>query len=692
MDLSIVIVTHNSVSPVKKCLESIREFRPSCEYETIVIDNASKDGSTDLIKAGFADVRLVENERNTGYSAGVNQGIKLSKGRHILILNPDIVVREGSIDTLVEFAEKTPEAGIVGAKLIYPDGRLQYSCRRFYTFAAMLFRRTLLGRIFPRARPLRRHLMMDYDHEETKVVDWIIGACMLVRREAIEKVGRMDERFFLYFEDIDWCYRMRNHGWNVYYTPESVMIHSYERSSAGSMLSRPFLIHVLSMLRYYEKWNRIFYFARRHRGAIKSSVFVLLDIAAVNVSFLAAYYARDMLQPFFINKLYPLDWYRYFILFYNLIFFLTFLFGGMYRLRRETDWSEELLRIAKSAVMVLAILMASTYLTRIRIYSRAVLIGQTFISIVTVFGIRRFLRYIHAQLVRGRFDLKRILFVGRGTEVEEISLRISNNPSLGIDVVGYVDTDPGSLGSIEDIPALVDKFKVQEVIVLPSYQDEGRLIPFMMQSRDKMIQVRLVSPLARLLGRRVIVDEMAGDHMFSIDEGVMFLFRRTIKRIIDIIVALVMFPPVSLLSFICFVYGRSTGRLSFSNEARRGRWEQKISWPRISANSGREAPDVVKVRLWIYLLIGRLSLVGPPPPYISSRIDEYGTGARLVRPGITGRWRVIHHEGWRSAEEEEVLALMGRSITGELLILAQSIIVILTGEYPDWFFDERGNR
>ncbi len=363
MDLSIVIVTHNSSSPVEKCLRSLEEHPPSYEHEVVIVDNASSDGTPGLIRESFPWVRLIANADNRGYSKGVNQAFRESSGRYVLVLNPDIIVREDSIDALVRFMDSNPGAGVAGSKLVFPDGSVQPSCRSFYTLKALFLRRTFLGKVFPRARALREHLLTDYDHEEARKVDWIIGACMIVRREAAEEVGLMDERFFLYFEDTDWCYRMGQHGREVWYVPDSVMVHLYERSSASSMLSRPFLIHMLSLLRYYEKWNAIFYFFRRHRGIIKSLLFVASDLVAINLSFLAAYYLRDSLQPLFTKDLYPIGWYSIFIIFSNFLFLLTFVSTGLYRIRRGTDLSEEFSAVVRAVLIVFAVLLTASYLT-----------------------------------------------------------------------------------------------------------------------------------------------------------------------------------------------------------------------------------------------------------------------------------------------------------------------------------------
>ena len=206
MELSIVIVTYNSRDPVASCLESLERHPPSVSFETIVVDNASSDGTAQFIRSRFPRIAVIGNETNRGYSKGVNQGARAASGRYVLVLNPDIMVEDGSIDRLVEFMDAHPRAGIAGARLLWPDGRVQPSCRAFYTIRALLLRRTFLGRLFPRAAALREHLMADFDHLAARRVDWVIGACMIARREAFEAVGPMDERFFLYFEDTDWCY------------------------------------------------------------------------------------------------------------------------------------------------------------------------------------------------------------------------------------------------------------------------------------------------------------------------------------------------------------------------------------------------------------------------------------------------------------------------------------------------------
>ncbi|MBN1163423.1 MAG: glycosyltransferase [Candidatus Krumholzibacteriota bacterium] len=684
MDLSIIIVTHNSLTPIEKCLGSLQSHPPSCSHEVIIVDNASGDGTPRLIARKFGEFTLECNRENRGYSKGVNQGIGSSSGKKVLIINPDIEVREGSIDRLIEFMDEHPRVGIAGAKLLYPDGRLQYSCRSFYTIKTLILRRTILGKLFPRARALRKHLLMDYDHEQARRVDWVLGACMMVRREAIEQVGPMDERFFLYFEDTDWCFRMNQHGWDVFYVPRAEMVHLYERSSAASMLKKPFLLHLLSLLRYYEKWDRVFYFFRRRRGMLKGLVFFLADLVAMNLSFLAAYYLRAFLQPWFTFGLYPLSWYQYFIFFYHLVFILTFIFAGLYRIRRETTSAQEFAQVTRALMTVFAILLVSTYLTRYRIFSRAVLSGHAVFSVLAVFSFRYLIRRVHQLLVRSNFDLKRVVLSGNEEEIRGFSSVVAESPRAGIDIVGMIGDQPDALGSWDQFPALVEKFKIQELIILPSSLRDKPVTDYLTGLDKRMIDVRIVSPLARFMPSGVRVEELNGTYMFSIDRGTRQLLTRGIARMTDIMVALCLLPLSAVLTAICRVGGRLFGGVRFFREERFAGGGGKVNWPRGQKKSGREIPDIFKVELYLYLLSGRLGLVGPPP-LLPSWLEPEACIPGSYRPGITGKWRVASYRNWRHALEGEILEYGERSVSDYLFILLRSVKACLSGGFPQWF-------
>lgn len=230
MDLSIIILNYKTRGLVKQCIRNVKGSVNNLDYEIIVIDNGSNDDCGQMVKENFPEIKFIQLPKNIGFAAGNNIGIKEARGEYIMLLNPDVTVLNDSINKMVEFMKTHPDVGLCGPKLINPNGTCQISCRTFQTPKLILYRRTPFGN-FPTARKeLRKHLMLDFDHQTNREVDWVMGACMLVRKSALDKVGLLDERFFFYVEDMDWCRRFWENGFKVYYLAETEMVHLYERA------------------------------------------------------------------------------------------------------------------------------------------------------------------------------------------------------------------------------------------------------------------------------------------------------------------------------------------------------------------------------------------------------------------------------------------------------------------------------
>ncbi len=267
MDLSICIVSWNTRDLLRRCIESIGDTIDGLDHEIIVIDNASSDDSAQLIAREFPGVHLIQNSDNRGFARANNQGIAVSRGRHVLLLNSDAVLLPGAAREMVEFLDAHPKVGIVGARLLNADGSFQAS---FADFPSLLGE-TLL------ATGLARHVFSpvypSYSEERSgqeRSVDWIFGACMMVRRAAIELVGPLDEDYFMYTEETDWCYRMRQGGWAVYYLPTARVKHwSGQSSNTAPIRKRSQL--------YRSKWL----FLRKRRGTLRAGAFaVTLRVAS----------------------------------------------------------------------------------------------------------------------------------------------------------------------------------------------------------------------------------------------------------------------------------------------------------------------------------------------------------------------------------------------------------------------------
>jgi N-acetylglucosaminyl-diphospho-decaprenol L-rhamnosyltransferase len=233
MDLSVVIVNWNVQELLAACLASVYASLEDTgiAFEVVVVDNASDDGSAAMVRERFPQARLLANADNRGYAGGSNEGLALTTGRHVLVLNPDTVVRGNALGALVRFMDETPAAGMAGPRLVYPDGRFQHSAFGFPTLAQLLLDFFPLHARLLESRLNGRYPRSWYAAGRPFPVDHPLGACMMVRREALERVGGMDESYFMYCEELDWAMRLKRAGWGVYCVPAAELVHHAGQST-----------------------------------------------------------------------------------------------------------------------------------------------------------------------------------------------------------------------------------------------------------------------------------------------------------------------------------------------------------------------------------------------------------------------------------------------------------------------------
>ncbi len=255
-DLSVLIVNYNGGSMLSDCLRSVRDTVSESSLEIIVVDNCSTDGSMDEARREFPEVTYIQNDHNNWFTGATNQAIRASRGNYLLCLNPDTVCHEGALDSMVAFLRDHPSAGVVGPMLLNGDGSLQPSCRKFLKSRYLLLKHLLPWRILPNS--WKRRVVLEYwDHRDTIRSDWIIGACLLARRSAVEEVGLKDEGFPMFHEETDWCYRMLQEGWETWY------LHTARVTHFGSQSAMEFWGDEL-ILEFYKGKHR---FIRKHFGA-----------------------------------------------------------------------------------------------------------------------------------------------------------------------------------------------------------------------------------------------------------------------------------------------------------------------------------------------------------------------------------------------------------------------------------------
>ena len=252
--VSVLVVNFHAYEELDRCLASLAGD-PQFDGEVVVVDHESRAASIESLRSRHPDVRFFPTDRNPGFASGVNAAARHAAGRYLLLLNPDATVQPGAALALREYLETHPDVGIVGARVLDPDGRVQRSARRFPTPLTGLFGRTsLMTRLWPGNPLSRRDLPADEQTDGPLAVDWVAGSCLMVRREAFDRVRGFDEAFFLYWEDADFCLRVRDAGWRTVYCPAATVTHGVGASSrhAGTRSIRAF--HE-SAVRYFEKHN-----------------------------------------------------------------------------------------------------------------------------------------------------------------------------------------------------------------------------------------------------------------------------------------------------------------------------------------------------------------------------------------------------------------------------------------------------
>jgi GT2 family glycosyltransferase len=254
MDLSILIVNYKTKKLTLECLNSIYDTNSDYKFEIIVIDNASNDGSVQAFENQFPTVKIISNNENVGFAKANNQGIKAAAGRYILLLNSDTVIGTHTIHTMIHFMDNNLKIGASGCKVILPDGSLDKACKRgFPTPSASFYYAFGFSKLFPKNPRFNQYQLGYLNPDQEYPIDCLVGAFMLVRRETIDQVGLLDEEFFMYGEDIDWCYRIKEAGWGIYYYPRTTITH-YKGASSRK---KPFKI-------IYEFHRAMFLFHRKH--------------------------------------------------------------------------------------------------------------------------------------------------------------------------------------------------------------------------------------------------------------------------------------------------------------------------------------------------------------------------------------------------------------------------------------------
>jgi hypothetical protein len=699
-DVSVIIVSYNVRDFLQQCLHSLEKAGEGLSMEIIVVDNASGDGSAEMVRRRFPGVRLIANRDNRGFSRANNQAMRIAAGRYLLLINPDTLAREDTITALLAFMEAHPRAGAAGCKILNPDGTLQLSCRRSFPTPWVALSKIMgLSRLFPGNRLFGRYNLTYLDPDRTAQVDALSGSFMFLRRQALEQVGLFDEQYFMYGEDLDLCYRIKEASWKISYVPDTQIIHykgKSTESSAGTVVDfyRAMYIFVKKHLRsrylFFLHWFLVLGITMRAALSfmgqfLRRSFPVFLDACLVNAGLLAAILLRFgkfiALPPFWNLTSY--------VLIHGVctLIWLTSLWAlGLYDRKRDS-----LTQAFWAVTLGFLLISTLTYFKKEYAFSRIAILTSYLFNLVLIIGWRALLRPFAQTSMGQSLSFRRAVVVGADQAGESIVRRLRGRLDLGSRVVGFIRShsekgpEPRSglpvLGNLQDLADVVERYRIDEIIVTSTSQSYANILEMVSACAASRVRVKLVpSPYEVMIGGAQI-DHIDAIPLVEIRYRPLLPWNRAVKRLSDISIAgLMVFLtalPAALWAIIHRLHPeryRSSVRTVEQRNRPAVRWitRQIEPAPRSRRNWFRRFHYRWALDKWPLLLSvlrGEVSLVGPEPR------DVTGRRAAVVKPGITGLVQIHRHEHPTSEEidELEIYYLRNQSLMLDMQILWSSL-------------------
>jgi hypothetical protein len=555
VDLSIIIVNYNVKEFLQNLIRSIQKASKNCQTEIIVVDNASDDGSVDLLKEKFPNVIKIFNSSNLGFSKANNLALKIAKGKYFLLVNPDSIVQEDTFDTMINFFETHPEVGLAGCKILNPDGKLQLACRRSFPGPWTSFCKvTGLSTFFPKSKIFARYNLTYLDENSSYEVDAVSGSFMMIRNEVYKKIGGLDESFFMYGEDIDWCYRVQKAGFKVYYMHSTQIIHYKGESTKRSNLDETKLFY-----------NAMHLFVKKH---LSSSIIVEIILrSAIMLRSLLAFLGKKKL--ILISIL--LDF-----IFFNCALYLSEklygTFNGGYKFPRET------LLIVFSIPAIIQILVSSvlgvyrkdntpvlksltavffgffvisslTFFFKEYAYSRVILL-LTYILLVFMFsGWRIFLKlFFKIGLMASESSRVKTLVVGVSDTAVEIANKLKSKHTdlhsvegligLSRKEIGEYKGGFNIIGSLDTIFKTIQERKIREVIFSSNDITYNQMMKIVSECQKENIEFKLAGSELDFLVGKTAVNIMDNIPIIEITYNISQPLNKFLKRIFDIVLSI----------------------------------------------------------------------------------------------------------------------------------------------------------
>jgi len=545
MQLSIVIVNYNVKAFLQQALESIQKATHSLETEIFVVDNHSVDGSIEMLQSQFPQVKLIQNQTNLGFAKANNQAIERATGDYIWLLNPDTLIQGDTPMKLIEVMETDQGIGMLGCKILNDDGSLQLACRRsFPTPWVALTKLTGLAKLFPRSKWFGRYNMTHLDPEEAYEVEAISGSCMFIRREALEQVGLLDETFFMYGEDLDWCYRFGKADWKVYYTPATSIIHYKGESSKVALWD--------TNTHFYRAMD---IFAKKHfrtsrqfpiHWVLRFGIFIRYILSVLTrLSQNAAGYFLDLSGLLFITLMAIFIKFRTWDVLESYVFILPVYLGswmavisslGLYR-----SFKYSVSRSVLAATLGFLINVTLTYFFKDYAFSRVVMLMSYIGALFWISG----WRLIASSRRTENFQLgtQRTIVIGDFESASNIYSRLMTNLGLGYTPVGIVSIDGQKynddriIGHLDDLMALVEYHRIDDVIFTSENVELSKIFDYLPILSQHGIKIKLVpGNLSFIIGKSA-VESLQSVQFVDMDFKYYYPGSRLLKRLTDVLIS-----------------------------------------------------------------------------------------------------------------------------------------------------------
>jgi len=548
MKLSIVIVNYNVKAFIQQALESVLKATQHIDAEIFVVDNHSVDGSVELIREHFPQVKLIANTENVGFAKANNQAIEAASGEYVWILNPDTLVQEDTPEKLIDVMEADTSIGMLGCKILNDDGSLQLACRRSFPTPWVAFTKLLgLANIFPKSKLFGQYNLTHLDPDEAYEVEAISGSCMFISREALDEVGLLDETFFMYGEDLDWCFRFGNAGWKVFYTPTTSIVHYKGESSkvaswdTNTHFYRAMDIfakkHFSSSSRFPLHWvlrGGIFvrYIVSILSKLGKNSFGYLLDIVGLLSLTLIAIYLK-------FHTLDVLDQYIYVLPVYLGTWFAAISSVGLYR-----AYKYSVSRSVMAATIGFLVNVTLTFFFNDYAFSRVVMLISYIGALFWIPG----WRIIASTRRTDNYELgtQRTLIIGEFDLAADIYSKLITNLGLGYTPVGIIaidDTGNGDnkvIGELKDLLALVQYHKIDEVIFTSDNIKLQQIFEYLPLLSKQGVKIKLVPGNLSFIVGKSTVDSLQPVQFVDMDFKYYHPGARFIKRIEDLLLGILL--------------------------------------------------------------------------------------------------------------------------------------------------------